>query len=172
MLCFSAGGLFAEPPAVGTQIPRFTLPAPDSDQSQAYLGLKTREPFALSAIKAKLVLIEFVSATCPHCLANAPVINRVYKVIQDDPSLRGDIKVIGVALGSNQARTNAFKKTTKAAFPIFPDEQLDIAAAFDVQETPTLILVSNNGKTLALHQGEIKDLDGFLKELRKIYKTQ
>jgi hypothetical protein len=63
LLCFSAGGLLAEPPAVGSQIARFTLPAPDSEKSQAYLGLKTREPFALPAIKAKLVLIEFLSAT-------------------------------------------------------------------------------------------------------------
>ncbi len=63
MLCFSANGLLAEPPAVGSQIAQFTLPAPDSEKSQAYLGLKTREPFTLPAIKAKLVLIEFLSAT-------------------------------------------------------------------------------------------------------------
>jgi hypothetical protein len=63
MLCFSAAGVFAEPLAVGSQIAQFTLPAPDSEKSQAYLGLKTREPFAFSAIKAKLVLIEFLSVT-------------------------------------------------------------------------------------------------------------
>jgi hypothetical protein len=80
--------------------------------------------------------------------------------------------MIGIALGSNQALTNAYKKTCKALFPIFPDEQLDIGSAAEVQETPTLILVSNSGKTLALHRGALKDLDGFLKELRAIYKTQ
>jgi hypothetical protein len=79
--------------------------------------------------------------------------------------------MIGIALGSNQALTDAFKKTCKVVFPIFPDEQLDIASAVEVQETPTLVLVSSSGKTLALHRGAIKDLDGFLKELRSIYKT-
>jgi hypothetical protein len=63
LLCFSAGDLFAEPPAVGSQITPFTLPVPDSEKSQAYLGLKTRAPFTLPDIKAKLVLIEFLSAT-------------------------------------------------------------------------------------------------------------
>jgi hypothetical protein len=63
VLCSSTGELFAEAPSVGTQLPAFTLPAPDSEQSQAYLGLKSMEPFTLSAIKAKLILIEFLSAT-------------------------------------------------------------------------------------------------------------
>ena len=63
MLCFSADGLLAETLTVGSQLPQFTLPAPDSEQSQAYLGLKTKQPFLLSAIKAKLIVIEFLSAT-------------------------------------------------------------------------------------------------------------
>jgi len=61
--CFLADGILAETLTVGSQFPQFTLPAPDSDQSQAYLGLKAKEPFPLSAIKAKLVVIEFLSAT-------------------------------------------------------------------------------------------------------------
>jgi hypothetical protein len=93
-------------------------------------------------------------------------------VIQDDPSLARDVKMIGIALGSNQALTNAYKKTCKAVFPIFPDEQLDIGSAVEIQETPTLVLMSNSGKTLAFHRGALKDMDGFLKELREIYKSQ
>jgi thiol-disulfide isomerase/thioredoxin len=172
VLCSSTSGLFAETPAVGIQLPLFTLPAPDSPQTQAYLGLKTMEPFTLSAIKAKMVLIEFLSATCTHCIASAPVVNRLYKVIQDDPALARDVKMIGVAMGNDKSLANAFKKTTKIPFPVFPDEKLDIAAAIDINETPTMLLVSSSGKTLACHKGAFKDLDGFLKELREIHKTQ
>jgi len=172
VLCASTNGLFAETPTAGTQLPLFTLPAPDSEQSRAYLGLKTMEPFALSAIKAKFVLIEFLSATCTHCMISAPVVNRLYKVIQDDPSLARDVRMIGVALGNDKSQANAFKKAYKVAFPIFPDEKLDIAAAVDIPETPTMLLVSSSGKTLACHKGAFRDLDGFLKELREIYKTQ
>lgn len=93
-------------------------------------------------------------------------------MIQEDPSLAGDVKIIGVALGNNKTQTNAFKKTSKVAFPVFPDEKLDIAAAVDIHETPTMVVVSSSGKTLACHRGAFKDLDGFLKELREIHKTQ
>jgi hypothetical protein len=63
LLCCSVSGALAEELAPGSQLPQFTLPAPDSEQSQRYLGLKTMEPFALSAVNAKLVVIEFLSAT-------------------------------------------------------------------------------------------------------------
>ena len=47
----------------GSQLPQFTLPAPDSPQVQSYLGLKTMEPFSLSDVRSKLVVVEFLSAT-------------------------------------------------------------------------------------------------------------
>jgi hypothetical protein len=63
LLCSSVSGSLAVAPAPGSQFPPFTLPGPDSQQTQSYLGLKTMEPFTLSAISAKLVVIEFLSAT-------------------------------------------------------------------------------------------------------------
>jgi hypothetical protein len=63
LLCWLVSGSRAETLDPGTQLPSFALPAPDSEQTQKYLGLKTMEPFSLSAIKAKLVLVEFLSAT-------------------------------------------------------------------------------------------------------------
>jgi len=172
LLCFSVHGSQGEALSVGSQLPQFTLPAPESEQARTYLGLKTMEPFALSAVSAKVVLIEFLGATCTHCLANAPVVNRLYKVIEQDPSLAKDVKIIGIALGGDKTQTNAFKKTTKTPFPIFTDDKLEIAASVDILETPTMVILSRSGKTLASHSGEIKDFDGFLKKLREITKKQ
>ena len=47
---------------VGSQLPRPTLGAPDSPDAQKYLGLKSCEPFTISEIGSKLVLIEFIGA--------------------------------------------------------------------------------------------------------------
>jgi len=175
-LLFALNGYSAygsnEPFAAGSQLPPFTLPAPDSAQAQSYLGLKTMEPSTISNLNAKLILIEFVSALCPHCHTNAPIVNRLYKVIQEDAALAKDIKIIGVSIGNNKSQIDAFKKSFKVQFPIFPDENLAIAAAVEIMETPTLLLVSNNGKVLISHSGVIQDFDGFLKELREIHKKQ
>ncbi len=47
---------------VGSQLPRPILGAPDSPDAQKYLGLKSCEPFTISDIGSKLVLIEFIGA--------------------------------------------------------------------------------------------------------------
>jgi hypothetical protein len=93
-------------------------------------------------------------------------------VIQDDPSLARDVKIIGIAMGNDKSMASAYKKTSKIPFPIFPDEKMDVASVVDINETPTMVLVSSSGKTLALHKGALKDVDGLLKELREIHKTQ
>ena len=48
--------------SVGSQLPPFTLGAPNSPDEQQYLGLKSNAPFTLSDIGSKLVFIEFMEA--------------------------------------------------------------------------------------------------------------
>lgn len=170
--CCSLYGAEAQPLSEGAQLPRFTLPAPDSQQAQNYLGLKTMEPFTLSQIDSKLFLIEFLSALCPHCHSNAPVVNRLYKVIQEDAALARDVKVMGIAVGSSRKETDAYKKNCKVPFPVFPDQDFDIGAAVELRETPVTVVVSNTGKVLMSYRGVIQNFDGFLKELRQSHKKQ
>ncbi len=47
---------------VGSQMPTFTVGAPDSPEVQKYLGLKGSDPFKIADIGAKVVLVEFLSA--------------------------------------------------------------------------------------------------------------
>ena len=63
LLCCSVSSSLADMLVPGSQLPQFTLPAPDSPQVQSYLGLKTMEPFSLSDVRSKLVVVEFLSAT-------------------------------------------------------------------------------------------------------------
>lgn len=152
---------------------KFSLPAPDTAQEQQYLGLKKTESFTVSDIGAKLVFIDFVSATCPKCQANAPTINRLYKLIQGDPSLSRDVKMISIAIGNNRKEADAFKKTFKVPFPIFPDEGMAISASMEGVETPTLMLVqTQSGKVLGGHEGIISDFDALVKDMREILKKQ
>ena len=45
---------------VGTTLPAFKLEAPAAEADQEYLGLKGADPFTLTQVSGKLVLIEFV----------------------------------------------------------------------------------------------------------------
>src|SRR5208337_1722031 len=150
--------------------PQITIPAPESPQIQKYLGLMEMGPFALSKVNAKIVIIEFFNALCPHCHANAPIVNKLYKVIQDDADLR-DVKVIGIAVGNDKSQVDAFRKYFKVPFPLFIDENFAISATMGVVDTPTtMVLATSNGEVFASHIGVIKDFEGVLKELRTIHK--
>jgi thiol-disulfide isomerase/thioredoxin len=168
--CYSVYGAEEEPFAKGSQLPQFALPAPDSQKTADYLGLKNMEAGPVSNIGAKLILIEFLSVLCPHCHTNAPIINRLYKVIQDDAALAKDVKIIGICIGNNKTQIDAYKKNFKVPFPIFPDEDLTIAATVEVMATPTMVLVTKDGKVISSHSGVIQDFDGMLKELRESQK--
>ena len=151
---------------------KFTVPAPESAQVQKYLGLKSMEPFTLSQMNAKLVIVEFFSALCPQCHANAPIENKIYKVLQEDAGL-ADVKLIGIAIATDKSQLEAYRKNFKVPFPLFLDETSALSASMEGVETPTtMIIAPGSGKVLASHTGVIKDFDGFLKELRALHKKQ
>ena len=164
--------VFCAVPAEQFPPAKFTLPAPDSAPAQKYLGLKAVEPFKVSDIKAKLVVIEFMSALCPYCCANAPIMNNIYKAIQGDSRL-ADVKVIAIAIADGRAEVEAFKKKFKTPFPILLDEDMAISASMEGVPTPTTMIVSTeDAKVLYSHTGVIEDPDRFIKQLRTLHKKK
>lgn len=162
-----AGAFGASPVEIqeGTQF-NFTLPSPGSTQVQSYLGLKTPGPFKLSDVKAQMVVIELMSSTCPHCQASAPTVNNVYKEMQTDPGL-ADVKFFALSLSDNKLGLETFRKAFKTVFPILLDENHGITNSIKGLSTPTVIMVSTkSGKVLSVHQGEIQDADGFIKQVK------
>ena len=63
LLLFQAAATFASESytfPVGSQLPRPAVGATESPDEQKYLGLKCSEPFTISDVASKLVLIEFI----------------------------------------------------------------------------------------------------------------
>jgi thiol-disulfide isomerase/thioredoxin len=165
------GGTFCTVSAEQFPPAKFTLPSPDSTQTQKYLGLMAMGPFKVSDIKAKLVVIEFMSALCPYCQINAPIMNNIYKTIKGDSRL-GDVKVIAIA-SSGKAEVEAYKKQFKTPFPILLDEDMAISASMDGVPTPTTMIVSTeDAKVLYSHTGTIENPDAFIKRLRTLHKKK
>jgi peroxiredoxin len=102
------------------------------------------------------------------CAKNAPVVNRLYHLIQDDPGLSKDIKIIGIACLDDKKKADAFKANFRVPFPIFTDEKGEIWRKVGMPGTPTTVLTTKSGKVLMNHVGVINDFDGFVKELKDI----
>jgi len=145
---------------------KFTLPPPDSAQTQTYLGLDAMKQFKVNDIRAKIVVIELMSARCPHCQANAHIMNDIYKMIQADSGL-ADVKVVAIAIADDKTCVETFKKQFKTPFPILLDENREITRSMGVQATPTTMVVSTeDAKVLFTQPGVIPAADAFVKQVR------
>jgi peroxiredoxin len=125
-----------EPPLEGGKLPAFKLQIPKSTEEKNYLGLSGSGSFSIPQIKANVAIIEIFNMYCPHCQAAASEVNKLYSAIENDPALRGKIKLIGIGAGNSQFEVDLFKKKYNISFPLFPDADFSIHEACGRVSTP------------------------------------
>ncbi len=161
-----SGGVFCADLSEIDSTVKFTLPPPDSAQTQTYLGLDAMKQFKVSDIRAKIVVIELMSGFCSACQANAPILNEIYKTIQADSDL-ADVKVIAIAIADDKTTVETFKKQFKAILPLLLDENREIMRSKCVKATPVTIVVSTeDARVLFSQPGVIPDAGAFVKQVK------
>ena len=164
---FAAGKL-----NIGPNLPSLKFEKPPSEEAQNYLGLSNMEPFTLSQVQGKIVIIEIMGAFCTSCAANAPVVNKLYSAIQGDPALKKDVKLFAIGVGSKPKELQAFKKTYRVQFPLVSDLEGEVWTALGSASTPAMVVTTPSGKVLTSHVGPIDDYEAFLQEIRELHKKQ
>jgi thiol-disulfide isomerase/thioredoxin len=142
-----------KPPQKGEALPAMNLPIPKSPGEKSYLGLSGEGSFKIPQIKAKVVIIEIFSMYCPYCQKDAPGVNELYSLIENDPDLKKKIKLIGIGAGNSTFEVGVYKKTYTVPFPLFPDQDFTIHKACGDVRTPYFIVVKINedGSHLIVH---------------------
>jgi peroxiredoxin len=153
-----------------TSIDQIKLSAPQSSDLQNYLGVQKDSEFKLTQIRAKLILIEIVDVYCPDCQRNAPQMNRIFNIIENDTELNSDTKIIGIAAGNDSKQTETFVKEFKIRFPVFPDPDNEIHKLLGGTGPPGIIFSDIHGKTLFVHEGVLEDIDFLLEKLREVHR--
>lgn len=156
----------------GKTLPQFTLDAPASAKERKYLGVKEGQPFSLTQIPAKIVILEIFGVFCPHCRKQAPLLNKVYKLIRQDPDMRNDVKMIGIAAKGTEDLVGLWKKQLRVPFPLFIDPELDIWKKIGKPGTPCTMVLSQSGKVLSAHLGKMEDSGKFFSEIKAFYEKQ
>ena len=160
-----------QPPQKGETLPSMSLPIPKSPAEKNYLGLSGQGSFKIPQIKAKVVIIEIFSMYCPHCQKDAPGVNELYSLIENDPDLKNKVKIIGIGVGNSTFEVGVFKKTYAVPFPLFPDQDFSIHKACAEVRTPYFIVVKINedGSHLIVHSqlGEYPGAKPFLELILK-----
>lgn len=156
------------PPAVGGTFPDIKLSVPKdmADKNYLGLGLFSFGSFKVQDIKTQLVIVQIFSMYCPYCQRDAPHINQLYTRIEQNPSLRGKIKIIGIGVGNTPYEVGTFKKKYSVPFPLFADADYSIHKMTGEVNTPYFIGVKMNpdGTHQVIYSklGEIERADQFL----------
>ena len=157
----------------------FTLPAPQDPTQTAYLGLDTQDHFLLNQVEAKVLIIEIFSMYCPICQREAADVNKVFDLIQNNPKLKDQVKLMGIGAGNSAYEVGFFKENYKIQFPLFSDGKFVIHKRIGEVGTPHFIGLTlykdkekekgkNKGFEIFYSQsGEISDPVQFLETIIK-----
>jgi len=108
----------------------------------------------LSALRGRPVILDFWATWCGPCQAEAPIVNGIATRFKDK-----GLVVVGVNTSDAQGLAEVFVRKKGLSFPIVFDEGNDVAHKFRVENLPTLIVVSKEGKVHAVRHGITSDSD-------------
>jgi len=150
-------------------LPDFSLSAPKTEMERAYLGLTGSRSFTLQQIKSQVVIVELYSFYCPHCQRIVPIVEEVYKTIQNNPKLVDKIKIIGIGIGDRQFEVDKFREKFKVSFPLFADPNMEVAGKLGVRATPYFIVAKRNEKGILekfyVYPGPIESAPQFIADI-------
>ncbi|MFZ2089909.1 MAG: TlpA disulfide reductase family protein [Desulfobaccales bacterium] len=162
---------FAEKePTVGLNVGNVAFSAPITPEDATYLGLSGPKDFTLRDIGSPYVLVESFNTTCPHCIAQAPVLNRLHGMVQGDSQLKGKIKFVSVGQGNDATAAKMWKAFHKVPFPVVPDKDSKLGKAMDFSPYPVSILVDKSGKVVWAHVGSFENANEAFTEIKKAVK--
>jgi peroxiredoxin len=159
----------AKPPAEGEVLPEIALTVPPDPAHQTYLGLSGEGSFTIPQINAQVVIVEIFSMYCPYCQKEAPVVNDLYRKIQNNDQFKDRVKLIGIGAGNTSFEVDHFRNTYQVPFPLFSDGDFSIHKTIGEVRTPYFfgIKINNDGthRILCSKPGRLKNPDKFLDTL-------
>ncbi|MFZ2198105.1 MAG: TlpA disulfide reductase family protein [Thermodesulfovibrionales bacterium] len=104
---------------------------------------------SLSALKGKVVLLNFFATWCPPCRAEMPALNKLQRALKP----RG-LEVIAVSTDRSINDIKDFLEKNRVDFPILFDAERNVAKQYRVFSMPTTFLINRNGIIVEKFYGE------------------
>jgi peroxiredoxin len=166
----SLAGAAEKEPVVGQTVGNAKFAATITPEGSTYLGLAKQGPFTLKDVKAPYVLVEQFSTSCPHCMAQAPVMDTLYAKVQKDAKLKDKLKFIGAGQGNEAPQLKMWKAFHKVPFPLVPDPNNSFGKAMNFTPYPVTVVLDKTGKILFVNIGAFDNADEVLAKIKAIVK--
>ena len=148
--------------AVFAMLPRFFPPksalsgkdAPDVPLKVVANAPPTGTDLSLSGLRGQAVLLDFWATWCGPCQEEAPILDRISQRYQGK-----GLTVVGVDTSDEAGRAGPFAVRHHLSYPIAYDEGQRAATAYGVENLPTLIMISKEGKVVGVRTGVTTDSD-------------
>lgn len=108
------------------------------------------EAYSTASLKGRPALLVFWASWCPVCQKELPVLGEFYK--KDRPA---PLRMISIGFSDLRGKIEGYVKAHPEAF-VYPaafDVDNDVAQAFKVTATPTLVLLDAQGTVRLVHRG-------------------
>jgi peroxiredoxin len=122
----ASSNVFAAPLSIDKSFPDILLSSLSSKSNAEYLGIRTGNNFNLTDIKSEVIIVQIFSMYCPNCQKEAPNVNSLLSLIEENQFLKGKIKIIGIGAGNSQFEVEYFAKNYNVKFPVFSDKDYEI----------------------------------------------
>ena len=160
-------------PVKGGKLPTINLQVPKNPDEKTYLGLSSGGYFRIPQIKAQAVVIKIFNLYCPICQSTASAMSELYRQIENNPDLKGKMKLIGIGAGNSLLEVEVFKQNHDIPFPIFPDEDYKIHKALGEVRTPFFMAIKmekdGSHEIVHTHLGGLTDARAFLDLMVEAY---
>ncbi len=98
------------------------------------------ETYDLTALRGKIVVINFWATWCPPCRGEMPALDAVHRANE-----KADIVILGVNQMENADAVQAFAQEFQLAFPIVRDADGNVSAQYQVSALPTTFFIDRQG---------------------------
>ena len=174
LVCFlgavSLAGAAEKEPVVGQSVGIAKFKAPITEEGAKYLGLAKADAFTLKDVKAPYLLVEQFNTSCPHCMAQAPVMNALFAKVQADAQLKDKLKFVGAGQGNEEPQLKMWQAFHKVPFPLVPDPDNSFGKALNFTPYPVTVILDKTGKIVFVHIGAFESADEVLAKIKAVVK--
>jgi hypothetical protein len=174
LVCFLGAvplaGAQEKDPVVGQSVGIVKFKAPITEEGAQYLGLAKADAFTLKDVKAPYLLVEQFNTSCPHCMAQAPVMNVLFTKVEADPQLKGKLKFVGAGQGNEVPQLKMWQAFHKVPFPLVPDPDNSYGKALNFTPYPVTTILDKTGKVVFVHIGSFDNADEVLAKIKAVVK--